>query len=190
MAGFRRCPAATSLHHAFIGGLLEHTLQLLKLAEVMLPLYPGLNRDIVLMGLFLHDLGKTVELTWEKGFRYTTEGSLVGHVVRGAIWLQVKAAMAAKQSGHRLPSDALRVLQHVILSHHGEPEHGAVKVPATPEAIFVAMLDNLDAKTAMAIAHARGPGSPAADAGGAFTDRVWALDTRLYRPDPLAQESH
>jgi 3'-5' exoribonuclease len=184
MTGFRRCPAATSLHHAYIGGLLEHTLQLLKLADVMLPRYPGLNRDFVLMGLFLHDLGKTVELSWDKGFDYTTEGTLIGHVVRGAIWLQVKAAVAAKQSGVRLPADALRVLQHIILSHHGELEHGAPKLPSTPEAIFVAMLDDLDAKTAMALANADRD-HPAAASAADFTDKVWALGTRIYRRDPL-----
>ncbi len=186
MAGFRRAPAAISLHHAFIGGLLEHTLQLLKLADVMLPLYPALNRDIVLMGLFLHDLGKTAELKWEKGFDYTADGNLIGHVVRGAIWLQVKAAIAAKQSGHRLPSDALRVLQHIILSHHGEPEYGAAKLPSTPEAIFIAILDNLDAKTHMALTNARPDQGPAVGSQGDFTDKLWALGTRLYRPDPLA----
>ncbi len=187
MNGLRRCPAAVSVHHAYIGGLLEHTLQLLKLADAMLPLYPDLNRDIVLMGLFLHDLGKTAELTWEKGFDYTAEGNLVGHVVRGAIWLQVKAAIAAKQSGQRLPPAALRVLHHVILSHHGELEHGAVKLPSTPEAIFVAMLDNLDAKTATALANARPKPPLAADADAEFTDKIWALGTRLYRPDPLEE---
>jgi 3'-5' exoribonuclease len=184
MAAFRRCPAAVSVHHAYIGGLLEHTLQLLKLADAMLPLYPRLSRDLVLMGLFLHDLGKTVELNWEKGFDYTTEGNLIGHVVRGAIWLPVKAALAAKESGERVPPDALRALQHILLSHHGELEHGAVKLPATPEAIFVAMLATLDAKTATALANTRGPA--ARDTDGPFTEKVWALGTRLYRPDPLA----
>ncbi|MHC4274485.1 MAG: 3'-5' exoribonuclease YhaM family protein, partial [Planctomycetota bacterium] len=184
MTGFRRCPAATSLHHAYIGGLLEHTLQLLKLADVMLPLYPGLNRDFVLMGLFLHDLGKTVELSWDKGFDYTTEGSLIGHTVRGVIWLQVKAVAAAKQSGARLPADALRVLQHIILSHHGELEHGAPKLPSTPEAIFVSMLDDLDAKTTMGLANADRD-HPAAAQAADFTDKVWALGTRIYRRDPL-----
>lgn len=182
MADFKRCPAAVSVHHACIGGLLEHTLQLLKLAESILPLYPALNRDLVLMGLFLHDLGKTAELTWVRGFDYTTDGNLIGHVVRGAIWLQIKAAIAAK-SGHRLPPDALRVLQHIILSHHGEIAHGAVRVPSTPEAILVAMLDNLDAKTAIALAHARS--DTAGD--GEFTDKIWSLETRLYRRDPLKE---
>ena len=183
MAQFRAAPAAMSLHHAWIGGLLEHTLQLLKLADSILPLYPKLNRDIVLMGLFLHDLGKTIELTWERGFNYTTDGNLIGHVVRGAIWLQFKAAMAARQSGEKLPTDALRVLQHIIISHHSRPEFGAAKIPATPEAIFIAQLDNLDAKTQMAIDAARGESTLEI---GEFTDKVWALETRLYRPDPLA----
>lgn len=184
MAKFRVAPAAMSLHHAWIGGLLEHTLQLLKLAQQMLPLYPQLNRDIVLMGLFLHDLGKTAELTWERGFDYTPDGNLVGHIVRGAIWLQFKAAMASKASGQKLPPEALRVLLHVIISHHGQPEFGAAKIPSTPEAIFIAQLDNLDAKTQMALTAAR-PDVPAAINMGDFTDKVWALDTRLYKPDPL-----
>ncbi len=185
MAAFRRCPAAVSVHHAFIGGLLEHTLQLLKLADATLPLYPKLSRDMVIMGLFLHDMGKTVELKWEKGFDYTTEGNLIGHVVRGAIWLPVKASIAAK-AGQRISPDVLRALQHIILSHHGIPEHGAVKLPATPEAIFVAMLDNLDAKTATALAHTRADSARETD--GPFTEKVWALGTRLYRPDPLKPE--
>ncbi len=184
MSMFRLAPAAMSLHHAWIGGLLEHTLQLLKLAEAMLPLYPQLNRDIVLMGLFLHDLGKTAELTWERGFDYTADGNLIGHIVRGAIWLQIKAARAAKESGNDLPPAALRVLLHIVISHHGQPEFGAAKIPATPEAIFVAMLDNLDAKAQMALTAAR-PEVPAAIDLGDFTDKVWALDTKLYKPDPL-----
>lgn len=184
MKMFRVAPAAMSLHHAWIGGLLEHTLQLLKLAEQMLPLYPQLNRDIVLMGLFLHDLGKTSELTWERGFDYTADGNLIGHIVRGAIWLQIKAAKAAKDSGHDLPPAALRVLLHIIISHHDKPEFGAAKVPSTPEAIFVAQLDNLDAKTQMSLTAAR-PDVPAAIDMGDFTDKVWALDTRLFKPDPL-----
>jgi 3'-5' exoribonuclease len=186
MAKFRAAPAAMNLHHAWIGGLLEHTLQLLKLADVMLPLYPRLNRDMVLMGLFLHDVGKTGELTWEKGFDYTPDGNLVGHVVRGAILLQFKAAIAGKQSGQKLSPEALRALQHIIISHHARPEYGAAKLPSTPEAIFVALLDNLDAKTSMGLEAAR-PEIPSAYAGE-FTDKVWALETRLYCPDPLTLE--
>ena len=186
MRNFSRAPAAMTLHHAWIGGLLEHTLQLLRFADVMLPDYPELNRDLVMAGLFLHDLAKTVELTWAHGFNYTTEGNLIGHVVRGAIWLQVKAAMAGKTSGHRLPPDALRALQHIIISHHGELEFGAAKTPSTPEAVFVAQLDNLDAKTQIALSAARrGEPSAGGPSGPDFTDKVWALGTRIYRPDPL-----
>lgn len=183
MASFRMAPAGVSIHHAWIGGLLEHTLQLLKLADVMLPLYPKLNRDLVLLGLFLHDLGKTAELTWEKGFSYTTDGNLVGHVVRGAIWLQFKSALAGKKSGHKLPSEALRVLQHIILSHHGSPEFGAAKIPATPEAIFIAYLDNLEARTQMALTASETAGP------GEFTDKVWALGTRVYARPVLESDA-
>jgi len=185
MSLFRRAPAATMLHHAWIGGLLEHTLQLMEIAERALPLYPRLNRDIVLMGLFLHDLGKTLELSWDRGFNYTTDGNLVGHIVRGAIILESMAARSARDGGPALPHDALRVLQHIILSHHGQLEHGAARVPSTPEAIFIAFLDNLDARTQMALDAARPVDGANANDSALFTERIWALDTKLYRPDPL-----
>jgi len=103
--------------------------------------------------------------------------------VRGAIWLQVKAAIAAK-GGHRLPPDALRVLQHIVISHHGQLEYGAAKVPSTPEAIFISLLDNLDAKTQLALTAVQRAEDGTTE--GDFTDKVWALGTRIYRPDPLA----
>lgn len=184
MANFRRAPAAVSVHHAWIGGLLEHTLQLMELAERMLPLYPQLDRDIVLVGLFLHDLGKCWELSWERGFNYTADGNLIGHIVRGAIVLQFKAAQANKASGNLLPPAAVRVLQHIIVSHHGSMEFGAAKLPSTPEAIFIAALDNLDAKTQLSIDAVHGGTAGGAQAAGdaaEFTDRIWALDTKLYR---------
>ena len=179
MEDFRAAPAAMSVHHGWIGGLLEHTHQLMELADRMLPLYPALNRDIVLFSLFAHDLGKTVELEWERGFNYTNEGQLIGHIVRGAIWLQIKAVHASKVE--KLPGDTLRVLQHILLSHHGLLENGAAKLPATPEAIFVAQLDNLDAKSQAAITAAKREFA----GGGEWTDKVWALETKVYRPDPL-----
>lgn len=185
MSLFLQAPAAKALHHAFLGGLCEHTLQLLNLAEAMLPLYPKLNRDIVLLGLFLHDLGKTRELSWEKGFSYTDRGELVGHIVEGAIMLHDKAQQVMRTTGQRLPPNFVMVLQHIILSHHGVPEFGAAKVPSTPEAILVSILDNLDAKTTMALVAAR-PDHADQDLGGNFTERQWALDTKLFRPNPLA----
>ena len=181
MEDLRRAPAAMSVHHAWIGGLLEHTHQLMELADRMLPLYPSLNRDLVLFSLFAHDIGKTVELSWEQGFNYTTEGQLIGHVVRGAIWLQIKAAASARATNEKLPGETLRVLQHIMVSHHGQLEFGAAKLPATPEAMFVAMLDNLDAKTQASVTAAKREFA----GGGDWSDKVWALETKIYRPDPL-----
>ncbi len=190
MDQLRRAPAAVTMHHAFIGGLLEHTLNLMKLAELMLPRYPQINRDIVLLGLFIHDLGKCEELTWDAGFAYTDDGQLVGHIARGAIRLTDKARQC-EAAGTVVSAPILRVLTHIILSHHGKPEFGAARIPSTPEAIFVSLLDNLDAKMAMAIAATRGPNVPQSSGeqpGGDFTEKIWALETRLYRPDPTTVE--
>lgn len=184
MEAFRQAPAAKSMHHAYLGGLLEHTLTLLHIADRLCPLYPRINRDLVLMGLFLHDLGKTRELVYDRAFCYSDRGELIGHIVDGAIMLHDKSQQVMRDSGLRMPPGAVMVLQHIILSHHGEPEFGAAKVPATPEAILVNLIDNLDAKTTMALAAAR-PERAATDLGGNFTEKQWALNTKLYRPDPL-----
>lgn len=189
MAQFRRAPAAMNLHHAFIGGLLEHTLNLLKLAEATLPCYPDLNRDVVLAGLFLHDIGKCSELTWERGFDYSDEGRLVGHIARGSLWLQKKADDCAAV-GHPIPEPLLNVLHHIILSHHGKLEYGALKIPATPEAIFISLLDNLDAKMQMTLDAGRGEATKSTAVAGHFTEKIWALDNvRLYRPDPTTLDA-
>jgi 3'-5' exoribonuclease len=185
VSAFKRCPAAKSMHHAYLGGLLEHTLQLVKIADATLPLYPRLNRDLVILGLFLHDIGKTRELVFDRAFAYTDRGELVGHIVEGVVMLREKAQQAMRDSGIRFPTGSIMVLEHIIASHHGLPEFGAAKVPATPEAIFVSLLDNLDAKTAMALAAARSERNNN-DLGGNFTEKQWALGAKLYRPDPLA----
>lgn len=185
MDQFKQCPAAKSAHHAYLGGLLDHTLGLLKLAAALCPLYPALNRDIVMMGLFLHDLGKTRELVYDRAFGYSDRGELIGHIVDGAIMLHDKAQQVMRETGQRLPANVTMVLQHIILSHHGEPEYGAARVPMTPEAILVHLLDNIDAKMHMSIAATRGPRAKL-DLGGNFTERMWALNTKLFKPDPLA----
>jgi len=187
MDQFRTAPAAKTMHHAYLGGLCEHTLNLLKLADSICPLYPKISRDLVLMGLFLHDLGKTRELVFDRGFAYSDRGELIGHIVEGAIMLHDKAQQMMLETGQRMPNGALTVLQHIILSHHGVPEYGAAKIPSTPEAIFVSMLDNLDAKTAIALDAARPDRAGSLDLGGNFTERQWSLGTKLYRPDPLAE---
>lgn len=193
MDAFKRCPAAKSMHHAYLGGLLEHTLSLLNLANVVCPLYPKISRDVVLLGLFLHDLGKTRELIYDRTFGYSDRGELIGHIVDGAIMLHDKAQQVMRSTGQRLPRNLTLVLQHIILSHHGVPEFGAAKVPMSPEALLVSMLDNLDAKMFMSLTAAR-PDIAAADSAdqtgeslrGNFTEKQWALETKLFRPDPLA----
>lgn len=183
---FKQAPAARMIHHAYLGGLLEHTLQLVRIGSLVCPLYPRINRDIVLVGLFLHDLGKTRELSWHGVFEYTDRGELVGHIVEGVIMLRDKAEQVMRNQGVRLPKNALMVLEHIILSHHQRPEYGAAKIPATPEAMLVAMIDDLDAKTTIALAAARPEFSRAMDLGGNFTERNWALGTKVFKPDPLA----
>ncbi len=185
MGNFRVAPAAMQIHHAWIGGLLEHTLQLMKLADGMLPNYPRLNRDIILIALFIHDLGKVEELRWDRGFEYTREGNLIGHIARGAMWLETKAKVAAENLGEPLPDGFITVMQHIVLSHHGLLEHGAAKLPSTPEAIFVSQLDNLDAHTQTALDCAR-PWVKTTVGDEAFTERLWSLNTKLYRRDPLS----
>lgn len=186
MSAFRQAPAAKTMHHAYLGGLLEHTLSLMNLANAVCPNYPRINRDLVLFGLFLHDLGKTRELKYDSAFGYTDRGELIGHIVEGAIMLHDKAQQVMATQGIRIPGSALTVLQHIILSHHSKPEYGAAKIPSTPEALLVAMLDDMDAKTTIALDAARPNYASASDLGGNFTQRQWALDTKLYRPDPLA----
>ncbi|MCK4872315.1 MAG: HD domain-containing protein [Phycisphaerales bacterium] len=183
MARFHLAPAAKALHHAFLGGLLEHTLQVCKLADLICPLYPKISRDLVLIGLFIHDMAKTAELKYDCAFAYTNRGELVGHVTEGVLWLAEKARQAEEQGGPAISAELLMVLQHIVLSHHGELQYGAAKKPATPEAILVAYLDDLDAKVTMALSAARPDQRPSFDLGSDFTPRLWQLDTKLYRPD-------
>jgi 3'-5' exoribonuclease len=186
MDAFRTAPAASKLHHAYLGGLLEHTLTLMQIADRVCPLYPRINRDIVLMGLFLHDLGKTRELVYDRSFGYTDRGELIGHLVEGAIMLHDKAQQMIRQTGQRLPAGVLTVLQHIIISHHEKPEFGACKIPSSPEAVMVSLIDNLDAKTVLTLDAAR-PDQAATDLGGNFTERNWAIGAKIYKPDPLAE---
>lgn len=185
MEQFKQAPAARMIHHAYLGGLLEHTLALLKIGAVVCPLYPRISRDLVMVGLFLHDLGKTRELSWDGAFAYTDRGELVGHIVEGVIMLRDKVDAMMRTAGVRLPRNAVMVLEHIILSHHQRPEYGAAKIPSTPEAVLVSMIDDLDAKTTIALTAARPEFSRAMDLGGNFTERNWALGTKVFRPDPL-----
>lgn len=183
---FKRAPAAKALHHSHLGGLLEHSLTLMQIADRICPLYPRMNRDLVVMGCFLQDIGKTRELSYDKAFSYTDQGELIGHIVEGTHMLRAKCEVLMREKGVRLPAGTAMVLEHIILSHHGVPEYGAAKMPMTPEAVLVSHIDALDAKTVIAMDEARPEKAPAADLGGNFTQKSWALGVKLFRPDPLS----
>jgi len=178
-AAFQRAPAAVQLHHAYIGGLLEHTLNLLELALVVVPRYPELNLELVLAALFLHDCGKTRELTYDTNFGYTNEGQLVGHLALAASWVDQRAREVEQQTGRPFPRDLLNVLKHIILSHHGQYEFGSPKLPATPEAIAVHYLDNLDAKIHMFLRHIARDNDDSND----WTEYIPAVQTRIFKLD-------
>ncbi len=177
MADFRHAPAAQSFHHAFLGGLLEHTLNAVEVADAVCPFYPGLNRDMVVAGIFLHDIAKTWELTYDMAFGYSDGGQLVGHIVKAAMWVDDYRRRAEARLGEPVPQILVDVLQHIILSHHGEHEFGSPKLPMTPEAIIVHMVENMDAKLMMALSACRGEG------GGAWTEYQKAFGGRMFRPD-------
>ena len=181
MGNFCKAPAAQGFHHAFIGGLLEHTLNAMEVGDAVVRFYPGLNRDLVLAGIFLHDIAKTWELCYDCAFGYTDGGQLVGHIVKSAMWVEAKAREAEKVLGERFPQTLIDVLQHIILSHHGNltAAFGSAKNPSTPEAMMVHFIDDMDAKMQMALAATRGNGA----GEGNWTEYMKAFGGRLYRPD-------
>jgi 3'-5' exoribonuclease len=140
---FRQCPGAIAMHHAYPAGLLEHTTRMARAARLLLPLYPSVHPGLALAGIVVHDLGKVLEYTQGPGTAKTRSGILQGHVVLGYRMAR-QAALKA-----RLDEDLLERLEHIILSHQGELEWGAAVHAATPEAVFVSMVDNLDAKMGM-----------------------------------------
>jgi len=139
-------PAGTKHHHAYHGGLLEHAVALMELADRVAPCYPQVNRDLLMFGAFLHDLGKTRELSYHRGFEYTDEGQLLGHLVIAIEMLDAKLVEAERLDGEPVPPETVLRLKHMLLSHHGEYEFGSPKVPMTPEALALHVLDLLDSK--------------------------------------------
>jgi 3'-5' exoribonuclease len=139
---FQEAPAAKGIHHAYIGGLLEHSLSVAKIADFLAKHYEGVDRSLLLAGAFLHDIGKLEELKMENGIvEYTVRGRLKGHLVIGS---EMVAAVAGKIRD--FPEELLEQLQHLILSHHGRHEFGSPTVPMTVEAFLLSFLDDLDAK--------------------------------------------
>lgn len=140
--GLRSCPASIMYHHAYLGGLLDHTVCVTKLAMKVADHYrPLLDRDLLVTGMILHDIGKLRELSHQGGFQYTDQGRLVGHIVTGVLMVEEKAATIKD-----FPAELLDLLRHIILSHHGDADTNSPRTPMTAEALAVHYLDNLDAK--------------------------------------------
>jgi len=164
-------PAAFKLHHAIRGGLLYHTLSIVRLAQGVCKIYPSVNSDLLLAGAILHDIGKLEEFeVSDTGLAsgYTVDGNLIGHLVRGAI--------AIEKAGEelRITPDKYRLLQHMLISHHGEPEFGAAVRPMFLEAEILSTLDLLDSRIFEI------ENSVSAIAPGEYSQRQWALDNRKF----------
>jgi 3'-5' exoribonuclease len=138
---FKRAPAAKTMHHPYLGGLLEHSLSLVRLCRFMAGHYQGIDHDLLVTGAILHDFGKIDELSYDRAFGYTNEGQLIGHLVMETIMVAEKIREIPG-----FPDDLRRHLLHLLLSHHGKLEYGSPKLPSTPEALLLAMLDDLDSK--------------------------------------------
>lgn len=146
MAKFCRAPAGVKNHHAYVGGLLEHVVNLMEVILCILGRYPELDPDLMIIGALVHDMGKIDELAYDKGFSYTDEGQLIGHLVMAVSTIERKAAEVQKLTGESIPEELVLRIKHMIVSHHGEYEYGSPKLPMTLEAIALHQLDNLDAK--------------------------------------------
>jgi 3'-5' exoribonuclease len=145
---YKTAPAAKTLHHAFIGGLLDHVVSLLQVCDLASRNYPQINRDLLLSGAFLHDIGKIHELQYSRSFSYSTRGQLLGHMIIELDMLQRKVAQIPG-----FPSELEVLLQHMIISHHGHYEFGSPKLPMFPEALMLHYLDDLDSKMESMRAH-------------------------------------
>lgn len=173
-------PAAKSLHHAYKGGLLEHTLSVAKLAELVCNFYEDmLNRDVLLFSALFHDIGKIRELSFSFATNYTDEGRLLGHIILADELLVKKASEIPD-----FPAQLLNILRHILISHHGEYEFGSPKKPKTLEALVIHFLDNLDAKlNGFTLAVDKDAQS------GDWTSVVRAFDRQLYKVRPQTTEA-
>jgi 3'-5' exoribonuclease len=169
---YREAPAAKQLHHAWLGGLLEHVVSLLALADRVAPHYPILDRDLLLTGVVLHDIGKVRELAWDIGFEYTVEGTLLGHIEMG-----VELVGKTIDGLPGFPPRLRTLVLHMILSHHGKLEFGSPKLPMIPEALVLNFVDDLDAKM-QAVASEFEKSIREGKGADELTGRIWALDQR------------
>ena len=153
-AAYKTAPAAKTLHHAFIGGLLEHVLSLFRLCDLACRNYPGqIDRDLLLAGAFLHDIGKVHELSYSRSFAYTTEGQLLGHMIIELEMLHGKIAEVERGGSRPFSKELKTLIEHLIISHHGQYQFGSPKLPMFPEALMLHYLDDLDSKMESMRAH-------------------------------------
>ena len=147
-SAYKTAPAAKTLHHAYIGGLLEHVVSLSKLCKLAAQNYPQIDLDLLLTGAFLHDIGKIHELAYARSFSYSTRGQLLGHMIIELEMLHGKIALCAG-----FPDDLKTLIEHLIISHHGQYQFGSPKLPMFPEALLLHYLDDLDSKMESMRAH-------------------------------------
>jgi 3'-5' exoribonuclease len=181
-AAYREAPAAKVLHHAWIGGLLEHVLTLVRVCVATAPFYPEVDKDLLVTGAILHDIGKVRELSWGTTFSYTLEGQMIGHISIAQGMLREKV--------QTLPGfpDKLRVLvEHMILSHHGKYEFGSPKLPMTPEAILLSALDDVEAKM-QAMRNEFGRDAAAGKNGAEMTEWVRSMERPLLNSKAYLNE--
>jgi 3'-5' exoribonuclease len=192
---YRTAPAAKTLHHAWLGGLLEHVLTLVRVCRAAAPFYPEVDPDLLVTGAILHDIGKVRELYWKSSFGYTLEGQLIGHIsiAQGMLLEKVRQLQPFPEN--------LRVLvEHMILAHHGKYEFGSPKLPMTPEALLLHALDDLEAKmqilrNTFAAANAQGNATDEVTdwvrsmERPLFNSRAWLADSEVGPSEPVAAEA-
>ncbi len=168
---FRTAPGAKALHHAYIGGLLEHTVEVVELCEKVAEVFPELDRSLLLAAAVLHDIGKTQELSWQTAFDYTDAGQFLGHLVLGERMTRERANQI-----EGFPEELKLLLSHIILSHHGTAEFGSPKAPMTAEAIALHHAEDLGAKINMFL----GQIGAAREQGRRWTERHFLLGRSLF----------
>jgi 3'-5' exoribonuclease len=152
-AAYRNAPAAKTMHHAYIGGLLDHVVSLCRSCDLLSRNYPQVNRDLLLTGAFLHDIGKIHELSYSRSFSYTSRGQLLGHMIIELEMLQAKIKVANEHTASPFPDELKTMVEHLIISHHGHYEFGSPKLPMFPEALMLHYIDDLDSKMEAMRAH-------------------------------------
>ncbi|MDR3111287.1 MAG: HD domain-containing protein [Planctomycetaceae bacterium] len=177
MKQFCMTPAGVKLHHAYEGGLLEHTVTMMEVADRVASLYPILNRDMLLVGVFLHDIGKIREMTSGNEMVYTSQGQILGHPFLGVEILYEYIQKVEQLLGEPFDAEKAMLLKHLLISHHGSYENNAARLPMTLEAIALHYIDSLDSKIAEFSKYiADDP-----NVGASWTNYIPGIDRKLYK---------